>query len=336
MNYVRITTSYQDGRDIVYVSSLGIGRTMGEAEDNCEKTLFKFHPQVKPYYKGINSCQSQHGNYDFELEDVYTELRGLDKTPELMQILLDYLPTAITRRLPGIQVISDVTTKSTPEGYVVSVDLRDNDGNEFTLDVGYGIKPAIHVSIFSDKDNRYVSDTSKGWPPKCPDIRELLNQYYKHLDRARSGKEEAMKQIKGSMRRKQESLSKKNEDTTEIAGISVEKGSIAEDVLDWAEYEAEAGEVSVKDKLEELLEKGVRSGMTFLITHEDGVKFFDEHKQEISKILGDYMGEYKSFPDMGSSWDSEDALALNANNQDCLAVFAFEQVTNDLLSKMEG
>lgn len=211
MNYVRITTSYQDGRDIIYVSSLGLGRTIGEAEDNCEKTLFKFHPQVKPYYNGIHSC-NLHSDYDFELEDVYTELRGLDKTPELMQILLDYLPTAITRRLPGIQVTSEVTTKSTSDGYVVSVDLRDRDGNEFTLDVGYGTKRAIHVSIFSDKDNRYVSDTAKGWPPECPDIRELLNQYYKYLDRVRSGKEEVMKQIKGSMRRKQESLTKKNED----------------------------------------------------------------------------------------------------------------------------
>lgn len=334
MNYVRITTSYQDGRDIVYVSSLGLGRTMGEAEDNCEKTLFKFHPQVKPYYNGIHSC-NLHSDYDFELEDVYTELRGLGKTPELMQILLDYLPTAITRRLPGIQVISEVTTKSTPNGYVVSVDLRDKDGNEFTMDAGYDTKRAIHVSIFSDKDNRYVSDTAKGWPPECPDIRELLNQYYKHLDRARSGKEEAMKQFKGSMRRKQESLSKKNEDTTEIAGMSVEKGSIAEDVLDWAEYEAGEGDGSVKDMLSELQEKGVRSGITFLITREDGVKFFDEHKQEINKILGDYIYNINGGPFTYQGWDEEDPLALNENNQDCLAAFAFEQVALDLLDKME-
>ena len=127
-----------------------------------------------------------------------------------------------------------------------------------------------------------------------------------------------MKQFKGSMRRKQESLSKKNEDATEIAGMSVEKGSIAEDVLDWAEYEAREGDGSVKDMLSELQEKGVRSGITFLITREDGVKFFDEHKPEINKILGDYIYNINGGPFTYPGWDEEDPLALNENNQDCL------------------
>ena len=129
--------------------------------------------------------------------------------------------------------------------------------------------------------------------------------------------------------------SKKNEDTTEIAGMSVEKGSIAEDVLDWAEYEAGEGDVSVKDVLSELQEKGVRSGITFLITREDGVKFFDEHKPEINKILGDYIYNINGGPFTYPGWDEEDPLTLNENNQDCLAAFAFEQVALDLLDKME-
>lgn len=128
--------------------------------------------------------------------------------------------------------------------------------------------------------------------------------------------------------------SKKNEDTTEIAGMSVERGSIAKDVLDWADYEAGEGDVSVKDMLSELQEKGVRSGITFLITREDGVKFFDEHKQEINKILGDYIYNINGGPFTYQGWDEEDPLALNENNQDCLAAFAFEQVALDLLDKM--
>ena len=232
MNYVSITTSYQDGRNIVYVSSIGLGKTMAEAEDNCEKTLFKYHPQVKPYYRGIQSCQSHQSNYDFKLEDAFTELRGLDKNPELMQILLDYLPEAITRELPGIKVVSDVTTKTTPNGFVVSVDLQDRDGNEFTLDVGYGSKVGVHVSIFSDKDNRYVSDTAKGYPPQCPDIKELLNQYYKHINRARQNKEESMNKFKCSMQKKTESLSKKSEASIDdLKGMVVSEGTMGVNVL---------------------------------------------------------------------------------------------------------
>ena len=182
MNYVYATVSYQDGRNIKYADSLGIGRTMGEAEKNLKDTLFKYNPKAKPYYNDIYDAQSHHQNYDFELEDVFTELRGLDKHPELMQILLDYLPRAITQRLPGVKVVSDATTETTPNGFKVSVDLMDKNGNKFTLDVGYGGNPGIHVSIFSKEDNRYVSDTARGYPPKCPDIKKLLDQYYKHLN----------------------------------------------------------------------------------------------------------------------------------------------------------
>lgn len=254
MNYVRITESYQDGPDIVYVSSIGLGKTMAEAVDNCEKTLFKYHPQVKPYYRGIHSCKSYSGNYDFKLEDAFTELRGLNKNPELMQILLDYLPEAITRELPGIKVVSDVTTKTTPNGFVVSIDLQDRDGNEFTLDVGYDYKVGIHVSIFSDKDNRYVSDTSKGYPPECPNIKELLNQYYKHLDRARQDKEESMKQFKCSMQKK-ESLSKKNEGVTASSLFAIDPKSghskIYDELCDIVDNVSYSGVLNAEDATDE-------------------------------------------------------------------------------------
>ena len=255
MNYVSITTSYQDGRNIVYVSSIGLGKTMAEAEDNCEKTLFKYHPQVKPYYRGIRSCQSHQSNYDFKLEDAFTELRGLDKNPELMQILLDYLPEAITRELPGIKVVSDVTTKTTPNGFVVSVDLQDRDGNEFTLDVGYGSKVGVHVSIFSDKDNRYVSDMAKGYPPQCPNIKELLNQYYKHINRARQNKEESMKQSKCSMQKKKESLSKKNEGVSASSLFAIDPKSghskIYDELCDIVDNVSYSGVLNAEDATDE-------------------------------------------------------------------------------------
>lgn len=210
MNYVYATVSYQDGRNIKYADSLGIGRTMGEAEKNLKDTLFKYNPKARPYYNDIYDAQSHHQNYNFELEDVFTELRGLDKYPELMQILLDYLPRAIIQKLPGVKVVSDATMETTPNGFKVSVDLMDKNGNKFTLDVGYGGNHGIHVSIFSKEDNRYVSDTAKGYPPSCPDIKKLLDQYYKHLNNESltNKRRQPMKRFECSMQKKKESISK--------------------------------------------------------------------------------------------------------------------------------
>ena len=210
MNYVYATVSYQDGRNIKYADSLGIGRTMGEAEKNLKDTLFKYHPKAKPYYNDIYDAQSRHQNYNFELEDAFTALRGLDKHPELIQILLDYIPQAITKRLPGVKVISDAITESTPNGYNVLIDLQDRDGNKFTLEVAYGGNSAMHVSIFSKENNRYVSDTAKGYPPECPDIKKLLDQYYKYLNNESliHKRRQPMKRYECSMQKKKESISK--------------------------------------------------------------------------------------------------------------------------------
>lgn len=210
MNYVYATVSYQDGRNIKYADSLGIGRTMGDAENNLKDTLFKYNPKAKPYYNDIYDAQAHHQNYDFELEDVFTELRGLDKHPELMQILLDYLPQAITKRLSGVKAVSDAITESTPNGYNVLIDLQDRDGNKFTLEVAYGSNPAMHVSIFSKENNRYVSDTAKSYPPECPDIKKLLDQYYKHLNNESltNKRRQPMKRYECSMQKKKESISK--------------------------------------------------------------------------------------------------------------------------------
>ena len=139
-----------------------------------------------------------------------------------------------------------------------------------------------------------------------------------------------------SMQKKIESLAKNKKSEAsedELNGIDIPKGSILEDVADWADYEAGEVDSSIKDILEELLDKGVRSGMTFLISNEDGQNFFNEHKDEINKILGDYISENKS-PFTTDGWDDEDPLALGANNQFCLAAFAFEEVARALLDKI--
>lgn len=128
--------------------------------------------------------------------------------------------------------------------------------------------------------------------------------------------------------------SKKNEDASdELQGIDIPKGSILEDVVDWAEYTADE-DGTIKDVLEELLDKGVMSGMTFLISYEDGQNFFNEHKDEINKLLGNYIYSEDGGPFTTDGWDSEDPLALTPNNQFCLAAFAFEEVARDLLDKI--
>lgn len=125
-----------------------------------------------------------------------------------------------------------------------------------------------------------------------------------------------------------------NEDASdELQGIDIPKGSILEDVVDWAEYTADE-DGTIKDVLEELLDKGVMSGMTFLISYEDGQNFFNEHKDEINKLLGNYIYSEDDGPFTTDGWDTEDPLALTPNNQFCLAAFAFEEVARDLLDKI--
>ena len=133
---------------------------------------------------------------------------------------------------------------------------------------------------------------------------------------------------KCSMQKKIESLSKKKKSegvADELKGIDIKKGSILEDVVDWAEYEADEGETSIKEALELLMEKGVMSGMTFLIEYEDGRKFFEEHKQEINDLLAEEWADQGSLPDL-EGFDKDDPLCLGVQNQFCLAAHAFEEV----------
>ena len=142
------------------------------------------------------------------------------------------------------------------------------------------------------------------------------------------------KTFKCSMSKKQESLAKKNEGASdELQGIDIPKGSILEDVVDWAEYTADE-DGTIKDVLEELMNNGVMSGMTFLVSYEDGQNFFNEHKDEINKLLGDYIYNINGGPFTCQGWNEEDPLAITPNNQFCLAAFAFEEVARDLLDKI--
>lgn len=143
---------------------------------------------------------------------------------------------------------------------------------------------------------------------------------------------------KCSMQKKIESLSKKKKSegvADELKGIDIKKGSILEDVVDWAEYEADEGETSIKEALELLMEKGVMSGMTFLIEYEDGRKFFEEHKQEINDLLAEEWADQGSLPDL-EGFDKDDPLCLGVQNQFCLAAHAFEEVARNLLDQIEG
>lgn len=128
--------------------------------------------------------------------------------------------------------------------------------------------------------------------------------------------------------------SKKSEAVSDgLEGIEIPAGSILEDVVDWAKYEAEDGEITIAEVLKNLTEHGVRSGMTPLIYHEDGVDFFNEHKEEINDLLAEAMDNSGSFPEL-EGFDKDDPLCLGANNQFCLAAFAFEETAYQLLEAM--
>lgn len=142
-----------------------------------------------------------------------------------------------------------------------------------------------------------------------------------------------------SMQKKIESLSVKNRSEAvedELKGIDIPKGSILEDIVDWAEYVADSDGITIKAVLEDLLDRGVDSGITFLVTFEDGKNFFNEHKDEINRLLGNHVYNVSGEPYTCNGWDEDDPLAFGEQNQFHLSAFAFEEVARDLLEKIPG
>ena len=99
---------------------------------------------------------------------------------------------------------------------------------------------------------------------------------------------------------------------------------VTEFILDeWDEYD------DPKQIVIDLLEHGCQSGMVgYLVYYSQTTAYYEEHREEINKLLYDAMDEcgiYDPSELFGDKWDKEDPLAINSLNQNLLAWFGFEE-----------
>jgi hypothetical protein len=82
--------------------------------------------------------------------------------------------------------------------------------------------------------------------------------------------------------------------------------------------------------IEDLLTCGCQSGMVSeLLYCQDTIKFYAQHKRDISYLLSKALEETGCSVDklFGDKWDKTDPLALDQVNQNLLAWFAFVETT---------
>ncbi|MDD4950501.1 hypothetical protein [Sulfuricurvum sp.] len=89
---------------------------------------------------------------------------------------------------------------------------------------------------------------------------------------------------------------------------------------------------------EDLMSHGCVSGMVSgLIYYAETVKFFDDNRVEIGKMLSDTLIEcgLKCASELfGDKFDSDDMLCIETTNQNLLAWFAFEETARAIASNL--
>ena len=113
---------------------------------------------------------------------------------------------------------------------------------------------------------------------------------------------------------------------------------LTKDVIDyvlneWDEYD------DPKQIVIDLLEHGCQSGMVgHLVYYSQTTAYYEEHREEINKLLYDAMDEcgiYAPSELFGDKWDEEDPLALYQYNQNTLAWFGFEETMRNFAREFE-
>lgn len=89
----------------------------------------------------------------------------------------------------------------------------------------------------------------------------------------------------------------------------------------------------------DLNEVGCENGLVGeLLYYKDTIAFFKRHKQEINELLSELLidvgGSIEEF--FGKKWDKSDPLALNTQNQNLLAWFAFEAMAMKIATENEN
>lgn len=93
-------------------------------------------------------------------------------------------------------------------------------------------------------------------------------------------------------------------------------------------------ESEIVSYIKDLVQHGCISGMEgSLIYYNDTVKFYQEYKEEIKRMLKELMDDcgFKSPVELfGDKWDNEDYFAEEDTNQNLLAWFGFEETVRNI------
>jgi hypothetical protein len=103
--------------------------------------------------------------------------------------------------------------------------------------------------------------------------------------------------------------------------------TLNKEVLEIIESNAEAYD-DKQDFFNDLAQSGCISGMiSELIYYSDTCAFYERHKSEINQLLSELINSSgMSVDELFRDWDNEDPLALETQNQNILAWFAFEEM----------
>lgn len=108
---------------------------------------------------------------------------------------------------------------------------------------------------------------------------------------------------------------------------------IIKDSQEYAECEAYKGYTAVDNviaRASDILE-GLSGGIVSrLIYYEDTTAFYQQYKHEINQLLYEKV-ESSLYEIFDRQWDKSDPLALNLNNQNLLAWFAYEEIAYRLI-----
>jgi hypothetical protein len=106
--------------------------------------------------------------------------------------------------------------------------------------------------------------------------------------------------------------------------------SLETTVQNWIDHQKEEGYTSA---LSDLMEHGCQSGMVSgLIYYTDTTAFYQEHKEEIWKLLDRLLDDtgLERTQDLLRDWDGSDRWAKETTNQNLLAWFGFEETARQL------
>jgi len=115
------------------------------------------------------------------------------------------------------------------------------------------------------------------------------------------------------------------------------KETIKDAVTNWIETKKE-DEYTEETILSELSQNGCVSGMVGgLIYYHDTLRFYKDHEEEVNALLYDAMEVAGCSIDelFGDKWNAEDPLAIQTNNQNLLAWFAFEETARSYADEKE-